>query len=133
MHVRAWIARMISFPRSFSNGYRERAPPREWRSATKKLSPPSTNITGWQAGQIMGSPCLRPWNVLTLPGQCNHKYEGAKVVEYKLFIDGQWVEGGSALEVKNKYSGELIGMVPTARRDDVDAAIAAAEGAEDTM
>lgn len=54
-------------------------------------------------------------------------------MEYKLLIDGQWVAGGSALEVKNKYNGEIVGTLPTARREDVDAAIAAAERAEDTM
>ena len=54
-------------------------------------------------------------------------------MDYKLLIDGQWVEGGSALEVKNKYDGKVIGTVPTARREDVDAAIAAAELAEDVM
>ena len=50
-------------------------------------------------------------------------------MEYKLLIDGQWVEGGSTLEVKNKYSDETIGTVPTARKEDVDTAIAAAERA----
>jgi acyl-CoA reductase-like NAD-dependent aldehyde dehydrogenase len=54
-------------------------------------------------------------------------------MDYKLLIDGQWVDAGPALEVKNKYSGELVGTVPTARREDVDAAIAAAERAEDVM
>jgi acyl-CoA reductase-like NAD-dependent aldehyde dehydrogenase len=54
-------------------------------------------------------------------------------LEYKLLIDGQWVEGGSALEVKNKYDGKTIGTVPTARQEEVDAAIAAAERAEDVM
>lgn len=54
-------------------------------------------------------------------------------MEYKLLIDGQWVDGGSALEVKNKYNGETIGTLPTARQEDVDAAIAAAERAEDFM
>jgi acyl-CoA reductase-like NAD-dependent aldehyde dehydrogenase len=43
------------------------------------------------------------------------------------------MDGGSALEVKNKYSGETVGTLPTARREDVDAAIAAAERAEDRM
>lgn len=51
----------------------------------------------------------------------------------KLFIDGQWVEGGSPCEVKNKYSGQIIEAVPTARREDVDAAIAAAERAASFM
>jgi acyl-CoA reductase-like NAD-dependent aldehyde dehydrogenase len=54
-------------------------------------------------------------------------------VEYKLLIDGQWVEGGPTLEVKNKYNEQTIGTLPQARREDVDAAIAAAERAEDTM
>ena len=48
-------------------------------------------------------------------------------------IDGQWVEGGSDLEVKNKYNGDVIGVLPTARREDLDAALAAAERAEDVM
>ncbi len=54
-------------------------------------------------------------------------------MEYKLLIDGQWVDGGSTLEVKNKYNGQTIGALPQARREDVDAAIAAAERAEDIM
>lgn len=54
-------------------------------------------------------------------------------MEYKLFIDGQWVDGGAPLEVKNKYNGETIGVLPTARREDLDAAIAAAERAEPVM
>jgi acyl-CoA reductase-like NAD-dependent aldehyde dehydrogenase len=54
-------------------------------------------------------------------------------VEYKLLIDGQWVDGGPTLEVKNKYDEQIIGALPQARREDVDAAIAAAERAEDTM
>ncbi len=48
-------------------------------------------------------------------------------MEYKLFIDGQWVDGGSILEVKNKYNGETIGTIPTAQREDLDAAITAAQ------
>lgn len=54
-------------------------------------------------------------------------------MEYKLLIDGQWVNGGPALEVKNKYDGTLVGTVHTARKEDVDTAIAAAERAEDVM
>ena len=54
-------------------------------------------------------------------------------MEYKLLIDGQWVNGGPLLEVKNKYNGQTIGALPTARREDVDAAIAAAERAESVM
>jgi len=54
-------------------------------------------------------------------------------MEYKLLIDGQWVAGGAALEVRNKYTGAVIGTVPTARRQDVDAALAAAERAAPVM
>ena len=54
-------------------------------------------------------------------------------MEYKLLIDGQWVNAGSLMEVKNKYNGAVIAALPTARKEDVDAAIAAAERAEDVM
>ncbi len=47
-------------------------------------------------------------------------------MEYKLFIDGQWMDGGPALEVKNKYDGSVVGVLPTARREDLDAALEAA-------
>ncbi len=50
-------------------------------------------------------------------------------MECRLFIDGQWVAGGAPLEVKNKYNGETVAMISSARREDVDAAIAAAERA----
>ncbi|MGA7194902.1 MAG: aldehyde dehydrogenase family protein [Anaerolineales bacterium] len=54
-------------------------------------------------------------------------------MEYKLFIDGQWVNAGPMLEVKNKYNGEIVAALPTARREDVDAAIAAAQRAAPVM
>ncbi len=54
-------------------------------------------------------------------------------MEYKLFIDGQWVDGGPMMEVRNKYNDQVIAALPTARREDVDAAIAAAERAETAM
>jgi acyl-CoA reductase-like NAD-dependent aldehyde dehydrogenase len=54
-------------------------------------------------------------------------------MEYKLLIDGQWVGGGSPLEVKNKYNGETIGILPIARKEELDEAIAAAERAEEVM
>ena len=46
--------------------------------------------------------------------------------EAKLFIDGRWVDGGPSLEVHNKYSRKVIASLPTAREEDVDAAIEAA-------
>jgi acyl-CoA reductase-like NAD-dependent aldehyde dehydrogenase len=53
--------------------------------------------------------------------------------EYKLLIDGEWVQGGPAVDVKNKYSGKVIASVPSARREDVDSAIAAAKRAAAVM
>ena len=54
-------------------------------------------------------------------------------MEYKLLIDGQWVNAGPLMEVKNKYDGKVIAALPTARKEDVDAAVDAAERAEDVM
>jgi acyl-CoA reductase-like NAD-dependent aldehyde dehydrogenase len=54
-------------------------------------------------------------------------------VEYKLFIDGQWIGNGSHLAVLNKYNGQEIATLPEASRDDVDRAIAAARRAADEM
>jgi acyl-CoA reductase-like NAD-dependent aldehyde dehydrogenase len=54
-------------------------------------------------------------------------------MEYKLFIDGQWVAAGPLMEVKNKYNGQTVAALPTARRADVDAAIAAAQRAAQVM
>jgi len=53
--------------------------------------------------------------------------------ERKLFIGGRWTGGGEPIPVRNKYSGEVIGTIPTASRDDVDAAVTAAAGAAQTM
>lgn len=53
--------------------------------------------------------------------------------EYGLFIDGQWVRTGTLQEIKNKYTGETIGALPVARREDVDAALGAAERAAGVM
>jgi acyl-CoA reductase-like NAD-dependent aldehyde dehydrogenase len=54
-------------------------------------------------------------------------------MEYKLLIDGQWVGDGPTLEVKNKYNGETVGVLPLARREDLDQAIAAAVRAREVM
>jgi len=55
------------------------------------------------------------------------------VIESKLYIDGQWVDGGTALEISNKYSDEIIGVLPTAREQEVDAAVMAAQAAAPVM
>ena len=54
-------------------------------------------------------------------------------MEYKLFIGGKWVEGGEPLEVLNKYTLETIGVLPVARQEEVDAAIAASKEAAPQM
>jgi acyl-CoA reductase-like NAD-dependent aldehyde dehydrogenase len=53
--------------------------------------------------------------------------------ERRLLIGGRWVTGGEPMEVRNKYSGEVIATLPVAREADVDAAIAAAEAAARVM
>jgi len=50
-------------------------------------------------------------------------------VEHRLLIDGRWLATGEWIEVKNKYSGVTLGAVAVAGRDQVDAAIAAAQRA----
>lgn len=54
-------------------------------------------------------------------------------MEYKLLIDGEWIGNGNPLEVKNKYDGSLVGVLPTASKDDLNRAIEAAERTEDVM
>lgn len=54
-------------------------------------------------------------------------------MDYKLLIDGQWTGSGAALEVKNKYDGSTVGVLPTATQEDLDRAIAAAQRARDLM
>jgi acyl-CoA reductase-like NAD-dependent aldehyde dehydrogenase len=54
-------------------------------------------------------------------------------MEYKLLIDGQWVGDGNLMEVKNKYNGETVGVLPIARREDLDSALDAAGRAKEVM
>ncbi|MBL8080408.1 MAG: aldehyde dehydrogenase family protein [Anaerolineales bacterium] len=54
-------------------------------------------------------------------------------MEYKLLINGEWCGSGTPLEVKNKYDGSLVGVLPTASREDLNRAIDSAERAEDIM
>ncbi len=55
------------------------------------------------------------------------------MIEYPMFVAGQAVPGGAPLTVTDKYTGEALALVTTARREDVDAAIAAACPAAATM
>ena len=52
---------------------------------------------------------------------------------YKLLIDGQWAGSGETLEVKNKYDGSTVGVLPTASQDDLDQALEAAGRAGEIM
>ncbi len=54
-------------------------------------------------------------------------------MEHRLFINGQWVGEGPLLQVTNKYTGETFAALPQARREDVDAALAAAAEAAPVM
>ena len=54
-------------------------------------------------------------------------------MEYKLLINGEWTGSGTPLEVKNKYDGSTVGVLPTASREDLNKAIEAAERAQDIM
>ena len=54
-------------------------------------------------------------------------------MEYKLLINGEWGGSGTPLEVKNKYDGSLVGVLPTASHEDLNRAIDSAERAEDIM
>ena len=51
---------------------------------------------------------------------------GSLTMEYRLLIDGQWITTGDWTEIKNKYSGESLGAIATAGRQQVDAALTAA-------
>ncbi|HSK87334.1 MAG TPA: aldehyde dehydrogenase family protein [Anaerolineales bacterium] len=54
-------------------------------------------------------------------------------MEYKLLIGSQWAGSGDSLEVKNKYDGSTVGVLPTANRADLDHALDAAQQAKDIM
>src|SRR5881296_687870 len=49
------------------------------------------------------------------------------VVDRKLLIDGEWVETGDSFDVRSPYSGEVVGRVAKAGRDETRRAIDAAE------
>jgi len=49
--------------------------------------------------------------------------------ERRLLIGGEWVETGEWREVRSPYSGEVVGLVPTAGPDDTRRAVDAAERA----
>lgn len=47
--------------------------------------------------------------------------------DYKMLINGKWLAGNEVIEVKNKYTDEVIGTIPRANREDVNEAIEAAQ------
>lgn len=54
-------------------------------------------------------------------------------MESGLLIGGKWVAGGEPLEVRNKYSGDVVRTLACARKEDVSAAVAAAAKAAPVM
>lgn len=54
-------------------------------------------------------------------------------MDYKLFVDGKWVDGGATMPIYNKYDDSLIGTLPIVDAERVDEAIAAAERAASVM
>ncbi len=57
-----------------------------------------------------------------------------EILEYQLFIDGQWTPGesGEMMEVINPGTREVVARVPRATRGDVDKALASARAAFDS-
>jgi acyl-CoA reductase-like NAD-dependent aldehyde dehydrogenase len=56
-----------------------------------------------------------------------------RMKEYQLFIGGRWSKGGASIEVKNKYTQEVFAVLPSARKEDVEEAVAAAQQAAPVM
>src|SRR4051812_11498284 len=54
-------------------------------------------------------------------------------MEYKLFIDGRWIDGGAPIEVTNKYTGDVFAAISGARQEEVDLALDAAGRAAAVM
>jgi acyl-CoA reductase-like NAD-dependent aldehyde dehydrogenase len=54
-------------------------------------------------------------------------------MQYRLLVDGRWIETGEWLPVTNKYSGEVYASLPMSRQEDVDSAITAAARAAAVM
>lgn len=54
-------------------------------------------------------------------------------MDYKLYINGKWVDGGNTTPVYNKYDDSLIGTLPVADSALLDEAIAGAERAAQVM
>lgn len=60
--------------------------------------------------------------------------QGVSTNHYPMLIGGEWVERTeSPIEVINKYTGEVIATVSEATDQDVERALAAADGAAETM
>lgn len=52
---------------------------------------------------------------------------------YKMYIGGEWIGGAETFEVNSPYDGSLVGRIPVATPDQVDAAISAAAEAFKTF
>lgn len=49
--------------------------------------------------------------------------------QYKMLINGKWISGNEIIDVINPYNQEILGTIPKATKDDVNAAIESAENA----
>ena len=50
----------------------------------------------------------------------------APVATHGFFMDGRWIEDGDVLDVRSPFNGTVVGRITQARRQDAEAAIAAA-------
>ena len=51
---------------------------------------------------------------------------GSSDKNFKMYIGGNWIGSGTTFDVKSPYDGSLVGHVPVATPEHVDAAISAA-------
>jgi len=54
-------------------------------------------------------------------------------MEWKMFIDGKWIEAKDTFNVYNPWDGSLVGKVPRARKEDAERAILAAFSSKEKM
>jgi glyceraldehyde-3-phosphate dehydrogenase (NADP+) len=65
--------------------------------------------------------------------QESRTHANASAKEYPIYVAGEWQSAGEPLEVRNPYSGDLIGVTFQASRDQLEQAIVGAERAFEVM
>lgn len=53
--------------------------------------------------------------------------------DFKLFVDGEWIETGTWAEVEDKWSGEVVGRLPVADEETIERALDAGHRATESM